>query len=154
MRPSAVARATGIALILSVFIALFSTAEGLAGGQLRVAIFLFFPVIYGTGLFAFAAVLFIFLSFVLFFVFSSMRMVVNAVHSPYEPDGVETGTHQDTVQGMHERHPEGRRKFGGALFIGPVPIIFGSNGKVTEYMLIMAVIMAVLMAASLLFQLL
>lgn len=37
------------------------------------------------------------------------------------------------------------RRFGGVLFLGPIPIVFGSNGKVTTAMLLLALAVTVLL---------
>ncbi len=153
MRTSMAGRVAGIALILSIVMAIFSIAEGFISRQLGVAIFLFFPVIYGTGLYAAMAVLFVLLSFVLLFVYTSSRLIADwSKNSP--------GTYGSEVppphasQNTEEKQTHHKKQFGGVVFIGPVPIIFGSDRKVTGCMLIAAAIMAALIIAALLLGLL
>ncbi|MBX8636439.1 MAG: DUF131 domain-containing protein [Thermoplasmata archaeon] len=97
------------------------------------------------------AVLFIFLSFVFFFILSSYRYVIPPANDRYDTFGSGFSPHPGDVQ-----HPEdkshGGKKFGGVVFIGPIPIIFGSDRKITGYMIILAVIMAVLILVSLLIR--
>jgi uncharacterized protein (TIGR00304 family) len=149
MRTSTVSRMAGISLILSIVLAIFSIVEGFISRQLGVAIFLFFPVIYGTGLYAAMAVLFVFLSFVLFFVYTSSRLIADDSKNSSAAYGSETRPpHAEEKQTHH------KKQFGGVVFIGPVPIIFGSDRRVTGYMLIVAAIMAALIIAALLLGLL
>ncbi len=151
MRTFPVAKVAGVALAISIVMAIFSIVEGLVYRQLGFAIFLFIPVIYGSGLYAFMAVLFIFLSFVFFFILSSYRYVIPPANDRYDTLGGSLSSYPGDVQ-----HPEeqshGGKKFGGVVFIGPIPIIFGSDRKITGYMIIIAVIMAVLILVSLLIR--
>lgn len=42
--------------------------------------------------------------------------------------------------------PEGSSSWGGVVFIGPVPIVLGSTAPMRRYMLVAAVVMAILLA--------
>ena len=145
--------AATVALALSTCLAVFSVAEGIADRQLGVAIFLFLPVIYGTGPFAFMTVFFIFLSFVLLFVVISTRGPGTLGSSPYDTYSGDSHNAHEDAHSTEEQHGQ-ERKFGGVIFIGPIPIIFGSSRKMARYMIVIAVIMTALTIAFLLFGLL
>ena len=41
------------------------------------------------------------------------------------------------------------KKFGGVVFVGPIPIIFGSDKKVAKWMLVVALVIVILLIVSL-----
>lgn len=47
---------------------------------------------------------------------------------------------------------ESRIEGGGVIFIGPIPIVFGTNKQITWYMLVVGVVLAILMLILFLFM--
>ncbi len=112
-------------------------AAGVAYGQLHIGFLLIIPVIYGSGIAGIAAALLVFMSFVLF-----------ALSSIHGTGKYEQGTQQPGGYSAPVQAPDTGRKFGGIVFIGPIPIIFGSDRKTTGYMLAAAIIILVLLLAA------
>ncbi|MGM0404922.1 MAG: TIGR00304 family membrane protein [Thermoplasmatota archaeon] len=91
-------------------------------GESQLALFLIFPVIYGGGVIMMIGILIIFLSFIsLFFIL------------PFHDDTQLTESERDS-------------KWGGIIFIGPIPIVMGKDRSVTKTMLYIGLIIAVIMA--------
>lgn len=47
--------------------------------------------------------------------------------------------------------PTGGKKFGGVVFLGPIPIVFGSDKKVAKWMLLLAIVLVILLIIAFLF---
>ncbi len=77
-------------------------------GEAHVALFLFIPVIYGGGLMLLSGILMFFVSFMLFF--------FQGVSS----NGGGKGDVKST--------------YGGVIFIGPIPVVFGKDAGITRTM--------------------
>lgn len=116
-------------------IALFVTGaallyQGMAreGGQ--VYLFLFFPVFVVSGPLSALGSLLIFLSIVLGF----LSLVI------YPPRRGDLGTPPEAPPGSPMSHGDLPRKgrWGGVLLLGPIPIVFGSDVKLTTVILILA----------------
>ena len=91
-------------------------------GESQLALFFIFPVIYGAGLIMMIGILMIFLSFIsLFFILPL----------------------QDDTQPIESQRES---KWGGVIFIGPIPIVIGKDKSVTKTMLYIGLIIAVIMA--------
>ncbi|MGM0510018.1 MAG: TIGR00304 family membrane protein [Thermoplasmatota archaeon] len=106
----------------------------ITGGS-ELALFFIFPVIYGGGIFLLAGVLMIFLSFISFFFFS-----VGGVGR--------TGGRHETYGGYGEELEEQRKTktdYGGVIFIGPIPIIFGKDKSTMKTMMYIGLIIAVIL---------
>lgn len=104
-------------------------------GDGKVFIFLFFiPVFYGTGALAIIGALFIILSFSL--------IMINFMRS-FVFDIFDEGT-------KVERKMECKRKWGGILLLGPIPIIFGSDSDTVIILIILASILIAVMSLFLL----
>lgn len=113
-------------------------AAGVVFGELHVGLLLFIPVIYGSSVPAGIAALLIFVAFILFAV-SFGRSI---------EEGAETESLSPEERGEHAT--ERRKSIGGVIFIGPVPIIFGSDRKIAWYMMVIAVVILVLIVIALL----
>ncbi len=91
-------------------------------GESKLALFIIFPVIYGAGFIMMIGILMIFLSFAsLFFIPSSQ-------------------------QGSKTTEIQRESKWGGIIFIGPIPIVIGKDRSITKTMLYIGLIIAVIMA--------
>ena len=49
-----------------------------------------------------------------------------------------------TRKGNEDKNEEQKTEYGGVIFIGPIPIVFGSNKKIAKTMLIIGVIIFVI----------
>lgn len=125
-----------LALLLFV-LAGATLAAGVAEGMLHVGFFIIFPVIYGSGVLPLAAFLLILIAFILLFTLPFSYTVESERFQ--EKYTVPTDKSDQQVQ------REYRSEFGGVIFIGPIPIIFGRGGRMTRYMIVVAAIIAVLL---------
>lgn len=98
-------------------------------GKASIAVFVVFPIVYGGGIFMLLGILFIFLSFILFFFI------------PYEGYTV---SKRRKYHGWDEVRDK-ESSYGGVIFIGPIPIVFGKDESITTKMLYLALIIAVLL---------
>ena len=113
-------------------------AAGVGLGELHFGLLLFIPVVYGSGLAAGIAVLLVFAAFILFAVAFGRGIEERAdLESSYSAE-------------RRERTTAVRKGVGGVIFIGPLPIIFGSDRKIAGYMMILAVVILVLLVIALL----
>jgi uncharacterized protein (TIGR00304 family) len=95
-------------------------------GKGKIGLLLFIPVFYGTGILAFFGILCIVVS--MFLMFYSMTSIL--------------GDEEEHVAPVKQ---ERKVKAGGIIFIGPVPIVFGSDTKIVYIMLILALIVTGMM---------
>lgn len=102
-------------------------ALAVARGQASVYLVLVIPVIIGTGPLAFLGIVLVFAGFLLTFLFWPSRF------------GVDPGV-RDAVPTSPESAPPARR-WGGVLFLGPIPVIFGSDPRMTRAMLLIGVVL-------------
>lgn len=140
-------------------------AAGVIRGEVSFALLVIIPVIYGSGLWALAGGVLIFLGFAVTF-FSMMGTPV------WRHYGDDFSRESYPGQDDYSRYPgepwqrtgaEGtgdqRRKseFGGVIFLGPIPILFGSGrslrgSKLLTAMMIISAILAVLFILGLLLR--
>jgi len=127
--------------ILAAFMILAGVAlliYGVAMGEMRVALVLIVPVVFGSSIIGILAIGLIFAG-----VFISIADPVL---------GASIQRSQDTPSD-EERSSQTKKntEFGGVVLIGPIPIMFGSSKKMTIFAVIIAVIVLVLMVLSLFF---
>lgn len=107
-------------------------AYGMLSGEVTVGLVVFIPFVMSTGIFGFLGIMSLFLSMLsLFFVISLYPP--HYVQSPSETsyDQEKESINQVSGKKIHT---------GGVIFIGPIPIVFGSNQKITKYMLLASII--------------
>ncbi|GGM68761.1 hypothetical protein GCM10007108_03620 [Thermogymnomonas acidicola] len=124
--------AAGYALIVAGVVLYFVMAFlGLA----HFALFVVFPVVYSTQAIALIPFALIFLGIVLLMLtpFVYMRRPVE-----FEPYGFEDQLGQEAQE---EGERERKSSFGGLVMIGPVPIIFSNDRKITYAMIALAIIL-------------
>jgi len=102
---------------------------GITSGEMQVALFLIFPVIYGTGIVGLISILLIFLGFFLAFLF--FAIFPHPIEEPYEPMEIE----------QPQMEKKSRIKGGGVVLIGPIPIVFGSDARMAIFAMVLAIIM-------------
>jgi len=102
-------------------------AFAVARGEANVYLVLVIPVVVGTGPLAFLGVFLVFAGFLLTFLLW-----------PFRPDAEPGG--RDVLPTSPEGAPPARR-WGGVLFLGPIPVIFGSDPRMTRTMLLIGVVL-------------
>jgi uncharacterized protein (TIGR00304 family) len=107
---------------------LIALAWAVANGEASVALVFVVPVVIGSGPFAFLGVLLIFVGFFLTFLFWTSGA------APPVPGPAEVPTAAPAEPGRP-------RRWGGVLFLGPIPLVFGSDPEMTRMMLILGVIL-------------
>src|SRR5438445_13536780 len=103
-------------------------ALAVSRGEANVYLVLVIPVIVGTGPLAFLGGFLVFAGFLLPFLLWPSRLEVGS----WAPDGLPVS-------------PVGAplaRRWVGVLFLGPVPVVFGSDRRVTRTMLFMVVVLS------------
>jgi len=106
---------------------ILTIALAVARGEANVYLVLIIPIIIGTGPLAFLGILLVFVGFLLTFLLW-----------PWRPDM------ESEAQGVLPVSLEGpppARKWGGVVFLGPIPVIFGSDPRMTRTMLLVGVIL-------------
>ena len=102
-------------------------ALAVAQRQANVYLVLVIPVIVGTGPLAFLGIILVFAGFLLTFLLRPSRFV----EDPGSRDAVPTS-------------PGGAapaRRWGGVVFLGPFPVIFGSDPRMTRTMLLIGIVL-------------
>ena len=113
----------------------FSVAEG----ESSAGVFVVFPVLIGSGIWAFLGMMCIMGALIFGFMGFGARLAGFGDFDSSEP-----GEPQRQGQGPRQRTGPAVRG-GGVVFIGPLPIIFGSDTKLTIVLVILAIIMMVVM---------
>jgi len=103
-------------------VALF--AIGFYSGEIQGGIFVVFPFIVGSGVYALVGFILIFLAILLFTFGFVSNIKTDETYDPSKP------TKKSSVKG------------GGVVLIGPIPIVFGSNWKIAIVLMILAIILA------------
>jgi uncharacterized protein (TIGR00304 family) len=116
-------------------------------GSLQVTWVLIIPVFSGTGIFAFLGTLLIIVGIILFFL-----VYLKGFTDQYEPArGGQGNVGQPPTR---TAQPQGAsKKFGGVVLVGPIPVIFGSDPKLTIVIVVLAIILIVVTLLLLAFYL-
>jgi uncharacterized protein (TIGR00304 family) len=112
--------------IIFVILGIISFVFGIYFGEVKTGIFIIFPYLIGSGISAFLGFIFLFLAVIIFL----FGIVSNYNISSNQDDGIEPKK-KTSVKG------------GGVVLIGPIPIIFGSNWKITLVMIILAIVLII-----------
>ena len=96
-------------------------------GQAEFGLFLIFPMVIGGGLYLLLGVLFIIISFILPFIITF------------------TETEEPHRGGYQVDKEKSETKYGGVIFIGPIPIVFGKDKSITTKMMYIGLVIAVLL---------
>lgn len=114
----------------------------LARGEAELHLVVIIPVISGGGaIFAGGVVLFMVGLFVTFFAMALRQAEAMAGEAGTAPP--QTGHGQAQPQGAPA--PRGGTEFGGVIFIGPVPIVFGKGQRTSRWMLVGSIVFGILM---------
>jgi len=114
-----------IVLLAGISLVIFSIMEG----EAKIGLLFIVPILYGTGVYLALGVLLIFSSFMMFFLFLGHPSVERS-----EIKREETTTHEGS-------------SYGGVIFIGPIPIIFGKDKSVAKKMMYLGLLIALILAA-------
>lgn len=115
-----------------IVIGIIVLAVGALNGDGEFIILLFIPVYRGTGPYALGGGLLIFLGIVVGMIY----LFKTYVPAPFkEPQGK-----SQAPGGGQRAPPMGGAKHGGVVFLGPVPIVWGSDAKTTLYTIIIGII--------------
>ncbi|MBS3789435.1 MAG: DUF131 domain-containing protein [Candidatus Thermoplasmatota archaeon] len=98
-------------------------------GEAKIALFFIIPIIYGTGLYLGLGILLIFVSIPLFFFFSGHHRM------------------RDKKEFTRGEQTQKESSYGGVIFIGPIPIIFGKDKTVAKKMMYLGLLIALILAA-------
>lgn len=145
--------AVGLAMIV---LGIAALAIGVIENEVSIALLVIIPVIYGSGIWALLGGLLIFFGFAVTFL-SQMGSQVQRYSSDgyagqYEHPGYPGEEYpREPRQRIGTEETAGRQRrsdFGGVVFIGPIPILFGSGKslKGSRLLLAMAIISAILFA--------
>jgi uncharacterized protein (TIGR00304 family) len=124
-----------------VLLGLLLLALAVQRGEARLYLVIVVPVVAGTGPVAFLAILLVFVGFFLTFLLWPAHLQSRAA-PPAE-----------TVQTPTESVPATRR-WGGVVFLGPIPLVFGSDPRMTRTMLLVGMILFFALLALTVFALL
>ena len=115
-------------------------AVAVARGEAVLYLVLIFPVIQATGPLAFGAIAAMFAGLLLFF----LAFALGPQPRPESAPGIAPGPPEALSV---ESAPTRRTRAGGVIFLGPVPIIFGSDAQVARWMIVAAVVLFVLLVS-------
>jgi uncharacterized protein (TIGR00304 family) len=99
---------------------------GFLQGDIQTGIFVIFPFVAGTGIYAFMGFIFIFFAMLLFI--SGFKNRIDSDEIKLDQENYQT-TKKTSIKG------------GGVVLIGPIPIVFGSNWKIAVFLMILAIIL-------------
>jgi uncharacterized protein (TIGR00304 family) len=104
-------------------------------GEMTFTLVVIIPVVQSSSVWALSGMALIFAAIFLFF----FSMATPAREGPAQQSGV-------TPQSTAPQQPA--KKFGGVVFVGPIPIVFGSDKRVAEWMLIVALVIVILLVIA------
>lgn len=107
---------------------------GYLRGEASLSLFVIFPVITATGGWSALGILLVIAGFFAFF-FTWSRWTVA---EPMPPRAQDSG-----VASVEPASPPPPRRWGGVVFLGPVPVVFGSDVKVARWMILVGVLLFV-----------
>ena len=111
-----------------------------ASGEANVAIVVFIPVVYGSGIMAFLGMICIIAAIFLGFLGVANRFVGE------EEDEPERSTSKTRPPQPTQYKPQKSVKGGGVVLIGPIPVIFGSDTRMAVILAILAIILIIAVA--------
>jgi uncharacterized protein (TIGR00304 family) len=115
-------------------------AVGAINGEGELIILLFIPVYRGSGPYALGGGLLIFLGIVLGLIYFFKKYAP----MPYQEA---PGTSRSPAGGQGAA-PAGKPKTGGVVFLGPIPLVWGSDAKTTLYAIIIGIIIVTTVLVS------
>ncbi len=124
-------RLLGPALVVAGVAAL---AWGFVQGETSLNLFLIFPVVTATGAWSALGILLLIAGFFAFF----LTWPAAAAPAPAEPT-----VPPPSPSPAQPSLPSAPRRWGGVVFLGPIPVVFGSDAKVAKWMIVVGVLLFV-----------
>ncbi|MBS3777925.1 MAG: DUF131 domain-containing protein [Candidatus Thermoplasmatota archaeon] len=110
---------------------------GIFIGEISFGLAVFIPFIISSGVFGFAGIGCLFLSILsLFFILPRLTW------NQYQQD---SSLEYEDKSFSEPTSSEKKTKIGGVIFLGPIPIVFGSNKKITKAMILVSIIILIIM---------
>ncbi len=103
-------------------------------GIAHFALFIIFPVIYGSGISVIPFAL-IFLGIIVIFI-----APLYSIYRPADTERMDTDNYGPENAGSEENDKRRKSSFGGLLMIGPIPIVFGNDKKIVYISIIIAIL--------------
>ncbi len=117
--------------------------HAVASGEAEVAIVIFIPVFYGSGILAFLGMICIMAAiFLAFFGFATRFAEEESYGKEPPPQTTKPSRPGQTAEPRIGKSIKG----GGVVLIGPIPVIFGSDTKLTIVLVILAIVMIIVVA--------
>ena len=133
--------ALGLLMLIS-GIALLAWA--VSSGDAEFYLFIIFPVITGTGpIFASGALLFM-IGLIVTFLGLSMR-AAERMAEEYSEAPPEAASPPGQAPQAGAPAPRGGPEFGGVIFLGPIPIVFGKGQRMNKWMLVGSIVFGILL---------
>lgn len=107
-------------------------AVGFLQGEANLSLFLIFPIVTATGVWSALGILLLIAGF--FALFLTLPSSI--------PEAPPLGEPAQTPSGAAPPSSP-RRRWGGVVFLGPIPVVFGSDAKVARWMLVVGVLLFV-----------
>lgn len=104
-------------------------AYALARGEATLSLLVIFPVLTATGPWAALGIALVIAAFVLSFLTWPWQVEMPSAPAPAAPPS------------SPMTPPAPQRRWGGVVFLGPIPIVFGSDARVTRMMLILGLVL-------------
>ncbi|MEF8834889.1 MAG: DUF131 domain-containing protein [Candidatus Thermoplasmatota archaeon] len=114
-----------IILLSGIFLVIFSVMNS----EVEIELLFIVPVIYGSGIYLALGILLIFLSFIVGFFLLLGRPSIKR-----KDQTIKEGIQKDS-------------SYGGVIFIGPIPIIFGKDKSIAKNMMYLGLLIALILAA-------
>jgi uncharacterized protein (TIGR00304 family) len=123
-------------LPISLFLlGVFFLGYGLFIEEVTIGLAVFIPFIISNGVFGFLGIICLFLSMIsLFFILTQLSSIPYSNQSQQRDKG---------------EHSSKKSKIGGVIFLGPIPIVFGSDKKITQSMILVSIIISIIILVSL-----
>jgi uncharacterized membrane protein len=110
---------------------LLTLAVSVSRGEANLYLIVIIPAVVGTGPLAFLGILLVFVGFFLTFLLWSAGAPLLA--APIEPPAIPGSEAPAQVPP--------RRRWGGVVFLGPIPLVFGSDPQMTRRMLVLGAVL-------------
>jgi len=126
--------------LLVIFAGIALLFYAVAIGEANASLFLIFPVIYGSGVYSLLAILLIMIGMILLFFapFQSVREAHRAEGRYDEEYGI-----YEEPRDLSLQDEKKKVNYGGVVFIGPIPIVFGSDKSMARLSVLIAILMLV-----------
>lgn len=119
-------RLSGPAVFL---VGLVALALGFLENQATLSLFVIFPIVTATGPWSILGIVLMIVGFFVFFLTGAVPLESPPSTTPPSPSS----------PAPIPSSPPPSRRWGGVVFLGPIPVVFGSDPRVTQWMLILGI---------------